>query len=282
MHLIDRKKELGRFIKTKRNNITPESLGLPRGNRRRTPGLRREEVAQMSGVGITWYTWLEQGRDIQVSQEVLVSIARVLKLTEVETRHMLDLGNPQASSYETKKRTGIDPIVQRVLDSLHYSPAFVMDKSWNILAWNEAAIAVFGDFETLNKKECNMIWLMFKAPNYRKLFVDWDHHARGIVARFRSSISHMIAEPNTSQFINDLCQSSDIFNTWWHSHEVEDNTVLTKKLQHPIMGELIFDFCSLEISGKSDLTIIINTPAPDTSTSDSIKSYIKPERSISS
>jgi transcriptional regulator with XRE-family HTH domain len=158
--------ELGNFLKTRRANITPAQIGLPAGIRRRTPGLRREEVAALAGIGLTWYTWLEQGRDIQVSPQVIHSLARVLMLNEEETHHLYVLANQPVPLQPPPYRQIVPAALQRILDSLPFSPSLILDTRWNILAWNTAATAVFTDFQAIDIASRNYIWLMFTNPHY--------------------------------------------------------------------------------------------------------------------
>lgn len=261
-----RYKELGDFLKTRRAKILPSQVGIPKGIRRRTPGLRREEVAYLAGVGVTWYTWLEQGRAIQVSAEVLESLSRVLMLDKQERIHLYTLARQVLPSDIPSNKGTVSPILQHVLDNLILSPSFIMDIRWNIISWNKAARVVFADYSKINTRERNMVWMMFTNPDYKKLFIDWEFHAQGMLARFRSAIGQYIEDPWFINFIEELKTESKQFNLWWSKHEIQGNSELYKKLNHPIAGKMEFEFSSFEVSDNLSLKLIVNTPLADTDT----------------
>ena len=266
-----RYKELGDFLKTRRAKILPSEVGISEGLRRRTPGLRREEVAYLAGVGLTWYTWLEQGRAIKVSAGVVESLSRVLMLDEQERIHIYTLAGQALPTDIIPYQGTVSPILQHVLDNLVLSPSFIMDVRWNIIAWNKAASAVFTDFSKINVHKRNMVWMMFKYDDYKKLFIDWEFHAQGMLARFRSTIGQYIEDPWLVEFIEELKNESEEFNLWWSRHDVQRNSQLYKKLKHPIVGELVFEFCSFDVSDNSNLKLIVNTPFLETNTNIKVK-----------
>lgn len=263
-----RHKELADFLKTRRARIHPSQIGLPAGSRRRTSGLRREEVALLAGVGLTWYTWLEQGRPIQVSAQVVESLSRALQLTRQEQLHFYRLANQPLPAMLPSIADSISPSLQQVLDQLLLAPAFIMDARWNVLGWNPAASFVFGDFSKLLFSERNMLWLMFMKPDYRNLFCNWEHHARGMIGRFRAAYDQYWADPWFAAFIERIREQSPEFATFWSTHDVLLNDATGKELQHPLAGLLQFSFNSFDVSDHSGLTLIINTPlaASDTAT----------------
>lgn len=269
-----RHKELGDFLKMKRAQITPSQVGLPNGLRRRTPGLRREEVSCLAGIGLTWYTWLEQGRDIQVSVEVLESLSRILMLDEQERSHIYILAKQVPPTNIPTYQQTVSPMLQSVLDNLILSPAFIMDTRWNIIAWNKAASIVFADFSKINVNQRNMIWMMFKYENYRNLFIDWEFHAKGMLARFRASIGQYIEDPYIANLIDNLKKESEEFNLWWATHNVQRESEVYKKINHPNVGELIFDFSSFDVSDNWGLKLIVNTPTLKTDTDKKVKLLI--------
>lgn len=266
-----RYKELGDFLKTRRAKILPSEVGISEGLRRRTPGLRREEVAYLAGVGLTWYTWLEQGRAIKVSAGVVESLSRVLMLDEQERIHIYTLAGQALPTDIIPYQGTVSPMLQHVLDNLVLSPSFIMDVRWNIIAWNKAASAVFTDFSKINVHKRNMVWMMFKYDDYKKLFIDWEFHAQGMLARFRSTIGQYIEDPWLVEFIEELKNESEEFNLWWSRHDVQRNSQLYKKLKHPIVGELVFEFCSFDVSDNSNLKLIVNTPFLETNTNIKVK-----------
>ncbi|WPC42189.1 helix-turn-helix transcriptional regulator [Clostridium sp. JS66] len=269
-----RYKELGDFLRTRRGKISPLEVGLSPGLRRRTPGLRREEVAALAGVGLTWYTWLEQGRQINVSVEVLESLARVLKLDQQERIHLYTLANrvPPVDVYLYQESEV--SMLQHVLDNLTISPSFIMDSRWNIILWNKAAEVVFGNFDKINECERNMVYMMFKNDNYKQLFIDWDLHAQGMLARFRSTTVEYVDEPWFVKFIEELREKSEEFNLWWSKHDVQTDNGVYKKIRHPIAEEMIFEFCSFNVCDKSNLKLIVNTPLLGTDTDIKVKSLL--------
>lgn len=264
-------KELGQFLKTRRARVSPLDVGLPEGLRRRTKGLRREEVAALSGIGLTWYTWLEQGRDIKVSSAVLESLARVLLLDEQEKNHLYTLAGQVPEVKITLSKIRVNPTIERVLDNLILSPSFIMDTRWNIISWNKAASVVFGDFNKINVHERNMVWMMFNNEAYKNLFVDWEFHAKGMLARFRSTTAKYFDDPWLIDFIEKLKEKNKKFNLWWSMYEVETNIGFHKKVKHPIAGIMIFEFASFDVCDSPNLKLIVNTPLPETDTDVKVK-----------
>ena len=266
-----RYKELGDFLKTRRAKILPSQVGMPEGLRRRTPGLRREEVAALAGIGLSWYTWLEQGRDIQVSAEVLESLSRVLMLDKQERIHLYTLARQAPPTDIPLYQGTVSPMLQHVLDNLILSPSFIMDTRWNIIAWNKAASVVFADFSKIDVSKRNMVWMMFNSDDYKKLFIDWEFHAQGMLARFRSTSVQYIEDPWLVKFIEDLKNESEEFNLWWSKHDVQRKSEIYKKLKHPIVGTMVFEFSSFDVSDNSSLKLIVNTPFSGTDTDMKVK-----------
>nr|AYQ74486.1 XRE family transcriptional regulator [Cohnella candidum] len=184
---LDRYEELSRFLRTRRERMTPQEVGLPESGRRRTPGLRRSEVALLADVGLDWYTYLEQGRHINVSAEVLDRIAEVLRLEESERRHLYHLARKQFPLVDTNQLSKVTPELQRFLDSQTLSPSNVMDARMNIIAWNEAYCALNGDLAAMSERERNFVWMTFTSPRFRYVKGDqWELHAQRIVANFHA------------------------------------------------------------------------------------------------
>ena len=209
--------EMGEFLKACRNKIKPEQIGLSVSARRRTPGLRREEVVQLAGIGLTWYTWLEQGRAINVSDAVLDSLARVFLLTDEERSHLYTLANKSLP----KQVEAYQPVNDRLinflekLDLLH-CPAYITDSHWNLVKWNKYAAIVFGDFSRLPAYERNVIYLMFCNNEYLSRFENWELHAKEILARFHATYARHIDDPWFSGFIQDMKNRNELFASWWH------------------------------------------------------------------
>ena len=263
---ISRYKELGDFLKTRRAKISPLQVGLSKSPRRRTPGLRREEVASLSGIGITWYTWLEQGRDIQVSSQVLESLSRVLMLNDDEIRHLYTLANQTSPVNIPPYYQDVNPMLQRVLDSLSLSPSMIFDTRWNIIAWNRAAELVMLDFGKIDIAQRNYIWLIFTNLKFKELFNNWDNQAQGLVARFRAECGKYIEDPWVTEFVQKLKKESREFDKWWSMHDVENEKGNYKIFNHPIVGKLTFEHTSFFVSDNMSLKLFVNAPAPDTDT----------------
>lgn len=263
--------ELGDFIKTRRGKILPSQVGLPSGLRRRTPGLRREEVAQLAGIGLTWYTWLEQGRPIRVSSQVLESLARVLLLDPHERDHLFTLARHVVPASPLSRQSVIKPSVQRILDSLQLSPALIIDQRWNVIAWNNASRVVFGDFGLINPLDRNIVSMIFTHNGYMSLFIDWEFHARGMLARFRTAYGQHVDDPWFAAFIENLKVKSNAFREWWPQHEAQNSSEVNKELNHPIAGTLVFESCSFVLSDNPNLKMIVNTPFPETDTEEKVR-----------
>lgn len=270
-----RYKELGDFLKTRRAKISPSQIGLSTEVQRRTPGLRREEVAQLAGIGLTWYTWLEQGRDIHVSTQVIESLSKVLLLDKQERIHLYLLANQPLPVDIPEDKETVSPILQNVLDSLTLSPSLVMDQRWNVIGWNKAASLVLGDFNKMNSREQNIVWAMFTNDNYKQLFVNWNLHAKELVGKFRSTCGQYIEDSWLVQFIEELKMQSKEFDLWWSLHEIQSKGEVYKQLNHPISGILDFEVSKFDVADNSGLTLIVHTPSLGTDTHMKMKSLLE-------
>lgn len=185
-----RRVELSQFLRIRRERLKPGQFGIPASTRRRTPGLKREEVAQLAGVSVSWYTWLEQGRPIVVSDQVLESISRVLQLDWAERRHLFLLAKDYVpSSLPNHENIPVPGELQQVLDAFGICPAYILDKRWNIVAWNESASAVFVDYTTLSLRDKNLIWLLFTHPSQKELLIDWENEAKNALRSFALAVT---------------------------------------------------------------------------------------------
>ncbi|MGG3574652.1 helix-turn-helix transcriptional regulator [Bacillus gobiensis] len=257
----EKRKELGDFLKLRRSKLSPQEYGLPLGTRRKTKGLRREEMAQLSGIGLTWYTWLEQGRDIQVSTQVLESISRVLRLNYEEKRHVFLLAGQHIplDDHNSSKQT-LHPVVQNFIHHLKDCPVYVTDEKWDIISWNEAACVVFGDFKRMNKKEKNAIWRCFCSEEYQKLLADWEGHAKKLLAQFRSTATRFIGEEWIKELIDELTEKSAEFRQWWNHHEILGTPIGEKEIHHPVVGTMFMEHATLQIYDSPDLKLTIYRP----------------------
>jgi len=265
------------FLKAKRAKITPESIGLASGTRRRTPGLRREEVAQLAGVSTTWYTWLEQGRDIRMSATVLDCIASALQLTVDERKYLYSLALesgtgallPQEEQYE------ITPSLQKILQELRACPAIITDRRYYIVGWNEAASHVFLDFEQIPLEQRNMIRLLFTRKELQRLAVNWEHFVRGFLAIFRAYYGQYVEDDWYEEFLSEMKDLHPDFDHLWQQSEVKSAPEVLIEFRHAKAGKMLFHLTSLQVQGSTDLRCSIYTPAPDSTTEHKLKKLME-------
>ncbi len=254
---------LGAYLRNRRTKLDSASLGLS-GGRRRTSGLRREEVAQRANISVTWYTWLEQGRGGNPSSEVLDRIARALTLTDVEREHLFLIGLGHPPEVRTRGRDAITPRLQRLLDALTYSPAIVRTATWDVVAWNRAAAAVLTDYGALPPDQRNILRMIFCDSRVRAAQSEWEAVARFVVAAFRIDAARAGADDETASLVRELCQSSPEFASMWRDNDVEAHGDGVKHLRHPQVGPLALEYCAFAVDGRPDLSLIVYNPAtPD-------------------
>ncbi len=251
---------LGTYLKDRRAKLDPAAFGFPL-KRRRTPGLRREEVAQRAHVSATWYTWLEQGRGGAPSADVLDRIARAMMLTDVEREHifLLALGRPPEVRYQAAE--GVTPRLQRVLDSLELSPAFVKTPTWDVVAWNRAAAAVLTDYGALAPSQRNILRLIFRDSRVRDQQSDWESVARFVVAAFRADAARGGASRAIQALVDELCAQSPEFEAMWRDNDVRIYGDGAKTLRHPIAGPISMEYSAFAVDGRPDLGMVIYNPA---------------------
>jgi transcriptional regulator with XRE-family HTH domain len=251
---------LGTYLRDRRAKLDPKALGFPM-QRRRTPGLRREEVAQRAHVSATWYTWLEQGRGGSPSGDVLDRISRALLLTDVEREHLflLALGRPPEARY--KATEGITPRLQRILDVLEISPAVIRTATWDVVAWNRAASVVLGDYSKLDPPQRNVLRLMFFNSRVRSAQPDWQSVARFVVAAFRAETARAGAAESVKALVEEMSILSPEFAEMWKENEVQTHGGGTKQLRHPTAGLLTMEYSAFAVDGRPDLTLVIYNPA---------------------
>jgi transcriptional regulator with XRE-family HTH domain len=266
-----RRAELADFLRRRRAEIKPEDIGLPAGGRRRTPGLRREELAALAGVGTTWYTWLEQGRDVRASLEVLEALARALQLSPVERTHLLLLGRGEEAPASTPPAECVSPTIRRMIESLDPSPAFVIGRRWDYLAWNRAACALLCDFDAVPTPERNHLWMMFVDPRRRELMTDWEASARTCVAKFRADHARHLDDPAFDELVQALRGASREFCRFWKRHEVARTGSGRKELVHPEAGRLIFEHAVFHPTDEPEQRLILYTPVPGTGTAEKLE-----------
>lgn len=256
------------FLKAKRNKIVPESVGLATGGRRRTPGLRREEVAQLAGVSTTWYTWLEQGRDIRMSASVLECIANALKLTIDERKYLYSLALETGSGavFQKEEQPEISPSLKKIVDELRFCPTIIIDRRHFIAGWNEAASHVFLDFEQIPFEERNMIRLLFARKELKRLAVNWEHFVKGFLAIFRAYYGQYVEDDWYDRFLDEMKLSYPDFGQLWQQSEVQSAPEVVIEFRHSKAGKMLFNLTSLQVQGSSDLRCSIYTPVPESQT----------------
>jgi transcriptional regulator with XRE-family HTH domain len=251
---------LGAYLRNRRTKLDPASFGLA-GGRRRTAGLRREEVAQRANISATWYTWLEQGRGGSPSADVLNRIAQALTLTEVEREHLflIGLGRPPEVRYR-----GSDPItprLQRLLDALSHSPAIVRTATWDVVAWNRAAAAVLTDYGALPPDQRNILRLIFNDPRVPAAQSQWESVARFVVSSFRIDAARAGADAEVAPLVEELCRTSPEFAAMWRDNDVQTHGDGTKHLRHPQLGPIALEYSAFAVDGRPDLSLIVYNPA---------------------
>jgi transcriptional regulator with XRE-family HTH domain len=274
---IERRKELADFLKTRRKRLSPMDVGLPPGVRRKTPGLRREEVAQLASVGVTWYTWLEQGRDIHVSQQILESLAQALQLSQVERAHLFALAQQPLMPALSMQREVVSPFLQRLLEQLEPGPAYITGRCWDLLAWNRAASEVLGDFQAVEEEQRNIVWFIFTNQEFRRRVVDWEGVAQRALAQFRVSCGQWPGDPRFADLIERLKQNSPEFRVWWPRHEIRGRLDGCKELIHPRVGRLLLEHTTFQVNEAPDLKVVVYLPAPGTDTAASIQRLLSGE-----
>ena len=261
-----RRAELADFLRRRRASITPADVGLPNGGRRRTPGLRREEVAQLAGVGATWYTWLEQGRDVRASLEVLESISRALRLTPAERTHLVLLGRGEDPPPCASPAERVSSTLKRLTENLGPNPAFVLGRRWDYLAWTRAMCALIGDLGKVPRASRNPMWLHFTDPARRELFPDWQRSSRLLVAKFRADSARHLGDPAFEQLITALRKSSPEFCREWKRHEVARAGEGRKEINHPVAGRLVFEHAVFNPAEAPDQRLVLYSPVAESDT----------------
>jgi len=248
---------LSDFLKSRRARISPATVGLQKRSRRRTPGLRREEVADLAGVGLTWYTWLEQGRDIRVSPEVLTGVARALQLEPTERAHLFRLAGHAVPAEPAT--AFISSRLQRVVDCWDPFPAHVTGRRRDILAWNRASEAING-WSRLPEDKHNLLWFVFMVPSTRQLLVDWQLEAALSVAALRAEVGGDLGEPDYQELITELLEASPDFAAIWARQDVRIRQEGRKQFQHPELGRLDLEFTAFQVAERPSLRLYLYAP----------------------
>jgi len=247
--------ELAEFLRSRRERISPEEVGLPSGSRRRTPGLRREEVAALAGVGLSWYTWLEQGRNISVSTTFLDNLSRTLKLDATERRHLFLLAHQRLPPEPGKTWCTVPALIHRLMGDLPLRPAYVLNLSWDVLAWNVAAGRLFG-FSAVPADRRNMLWMLFTSPAMHELFSPWSEQALQILSSFRRDFVRATQEPDIAALVKGLEKASPDFRKWWRQHDIHGPCQGIRNLEIKGVGHVSFEHATLTIDEDRHLRLV--------------------------
>lgn len=280
-HMLIRRQALSDFLKGQRAKISPEAAGLPPGARRRTPGLRREEVAQLAGVSTTWYTWLEQGRDIQVSSSVLDNVAKALQLNADERRYLyslaMDSGDSGAAYPVRQGEVQLSPSLQKIMSELRLCPVMISDRMCNIVGWKRAASIVFLDFDQIPPEERNIIRLLFTRREFQRLAVNWEQFASGFLAMFRTYYGQYVDDEWYDHFLEEMKRQHPDFKQMWEQSQVSYAPEVHLEFRHAKAGKMVYELTSLKVYGDADLRCSIYTPAPDTNTEAKLRQLMEEE-----
>ena len=262
----ERRRELGQFLRDRRTGLVRAEHGLPPIGRSRTLGLRREEIAAFAAVSVTWYTWLEQGRDINASRQVLESIGRVLRLSPAEQSYVLALGGHAAvPAGGTAVIESVPAHLQALLDAMDF-PAFAVAPDWGIAGWNAAYRGLYSRIAEVDPAERNLLWLVFTDPQLRQMLPDWDITSRNFVAEFRAEAGPRLGSAAHTSLVGRLQQESVEFASIWAEHVVLNFSSRGRVFIHPAVGELVFEQHRLVPSDVPDLHFVMYVPTEGTPT----------------
>lgn len=252
---------LGAYLRDRRTKLDPAALGFS-SERRRTAGLRREEVAQRANISPTWYTFLEQGRGGAPSADVLDRIARALMLTEVEREHLFLLGLGRPPEVRYRKNDSVTPRLQRVLDALNPSPAMIRTAIWDVVAWNHAASVMLIDYGSLPLEQRNILRFIFLDPHFRATQYDWEGVARFALGSFRVDTARAGAAAEVEPLVDELSRLSPEFKTMWRDNDIRGpHGEAIKHIRHAVAGPLAFEYSTFSVDGRTDLSMVVYNPA---------------------
>jgi transcriptional regulator with XRE-family HTH domain len=253
------RRTLGDFLRTHRVRLSPTGLGMASGGRRRTPGLRREEVAQACGMSTTWYTWLEQGRDVSPSSRALAGLAHTLGLTPAERAYLFQLAGKSDPAAPAQSGDGMDaPAALTAAVSSIAAPAYVLDRVWNARAWNVHASRLFvGWLDGRNDR--NLLRYVFLSPLARQVLPDWEKRARRVLAEFRADSGRYLDDPQLKALVDGLREHSPVFARCWQEHEVEERAGGERSFDHPRKGRLRYEQVAFTLASRSDLKLVVLT-----------------------
>ncbi|HEV8462584.1 MAG TPA: helix-turn-helix transcriptional regulator [Gaiellaceae bacterium] len=254
-------KALGELLRSRRERLTPAEVGLPEGRRRRTPGLRREEVALLASVSATYYTFLEQGRPVRPSRPVLDALASALRMSPAERRYLLVLANADGGTHEPAPPEQVDPALSALVARMNPFPTIVKGRRWDVLVANDAARELFDDWHGDARPEPNLVRWMFSSDRARTVYIDWPGEARAMLGRFRLAAAKHSDDPEFVDLIEQLLETGEDARTWWAGHDVRDIGNGTKKLRHPTLGPTDYTHVVLHSADNPDQTLVTYTPA---------------------
>jgi transcriptional regulator with XRE-family HTH domain len=275
MDQLDQRAELGEFLRSRRARLCPADVGLPDyGRRRRVPGLRREELAQLAGVSVAYYTRLEQGNGHNVSVEVLDAIARALRLDDTETAHLNHLARPapRKQRRQSRRPQQVRPELRSLLDAMEGVPAYLLGRRTDVIGWNPLAAAVFGDFGTLPAAERNLARLVFLDPAAAELYADWECRACEVVSNLRMYAGQNPDDEQLVALVGELSVRNEEFRRLWAAHTLADNkTHGVKRLRHPLVGELVLSFETLRLPDDPAQYLVAYHAAPGSPSADALR-----------
>src|SRR5580704_619549 len=248
--------ELADLLRSRRHRLTPADVGLPEGSRRRTAGLRREEVAQLAGVSTTYYTFLEQGRGVRPSRQVVAALAGALRLSSAERAHLFQLAGITPAADDQAQAETVVPVVGVMVDRLDPFPAYLKGRRWDVLAANRAARALFADWPARMPEDRNKVWWMFTDPAARKVYMRWEQEASDMLGRFRAAAARRLDDPDFTDLIERLHQASPEVRSWWPRHDVQPLAGGTKHLHHPALGDVAFQHAVLQVADHPEQHLV--------------------------
>ncbi|MGJ0386384.1 helix-turn-helix transcriptional regulator [Paenarthrobacter nicotinovorans] len=275
----ERRKELGLYLRTRRNQALRSDYGLPPVGRSRERRLRREEIAFLSGVSVTWYTWLEQGRDISPSRQVLESIARALHLSDTGLGYVLSLGGYASTIPKGPVAADAPAHVQRLLDALDPNPSYALSPDWGVAGWNRAYEALYPNIGTFDAADRNLLWLVFTDPYVRDLLPDWDVTSKRFLAEFRAETGQRLGDPDVAYQVERLKEASPEFQESWDRYDILGFESRERLFHHPAVGVLQLEHHQVSPSDRPDLHIVVYTPAPGSDAGEQMERLLETGRS---
>ena len=269
-----RRKELGLFLRARRDQAVRADYGLPPIARKRERGLRREEVAFLSGVSVTWYTWLEQGRNISPSRQVLEAVSRTLHLPDTGLDYVLSLGGYASAGPSSAVAATAPAHIQRLLDALDPNPSFALLPDWGVAGWNNAYAALYPNIATVSAPDRNLLWLVFTDPYVRDLLPDWEVTSKRFLAEFRAETGQRLGDVDVNNLVERLKKTSPEFRAGWDRYDILGFESRERLFHHPAVGVLQLEHHQLSPSDRPDLHLVVYTPSPGSDAGAQMQSLI--------